>query len=53
MLNITDEEFLAKAVALILPIQKTLNKTISKESFIKIFKYTGDYAKLKSRDMKQ
>jgi hypothetical protein len=25
---------------------------LSKESFIKIFKYTGDYAKLKSRDIK-
>jgi hypothetical protein len=43
---------LNKAVEKIGQIQKTKNKTLSKESFIKIFKYTGDYAKLKSRDIK-
>jgi hypothetical protein len=43
---------LNKAVEKILPIQKTAHKTLSKESFIKIFKYTGDFAKLKSRDVK-
>lgn len=50
--NMTDEEFLKIAVEKILPVQKTPNKTLSKESFIKIFKYTGDYAKIKSRDIK-
>ena len=50
--NITEEEFVKQAVEKILPIQKTPNKTLSKETFIKIFKYTGDYAKLKSRDLK-
>jgi len=50
--NITDEEFLKLAVEKILPIQKTPNKTLSKDSFIKIFKYTGDYAKIKARDVK-
>lgn len=50
--NITEEEFVKIAVEKILPIQKTPNKTLSKETFIKIFKYTGDYAKIKSRDLK-
>ena len=50
--NITEEEFLNQAVEKILPIQKTANKTLSKETFIKIFKYTGDFAKIKSREVK-
>jgi hypothetical protein len=50
--GITEEEFLNKAVEKIGTIQKTANKTLAKESFIKIFKYTGDFAKLKSRDAK-
>lgn len=50
--NITDEEFLKIVVEKILPVQKTANKTLTKESFIKIFKYTGDYAKIKSREIK-
>jgi len=50
--NITEEEFLNKAVEKILPIQKTAQKTLTKDSFIKIFKYTGDFAKIKSRDLK-
>lgn len=51
--NITEEEFLHKAVEKIMPIQKTPNKTLAKDTFIKIFKYTGDFAKLKSKDIKQ
>jgi hypothetical protein len=51
--NITEEEFVKLAVEKITPIQKTPNKTLSKESFIKIFKYTGDFAKIKSKEMKQ
>lgn len=31
---------------------KTKNKTLTKDSFIKIFKYTGDFAKLKSKEVK-
>lgn len=50
--NISEEEFLKIAIEKITPIQKTANKTLSKESFIKIFKYTGDFAKIKSRDLK-
>lgn len=50
--NISEEEYLKLAVEKILPIQKTPNKTLSKETFVKIFKYTGDFAKIKSRDIK-
>ena len=35
------------------PLKKTAKKTLEKESFIKVFKYMGDFAKLKNRDMKQ
>ncbi len=50
--GITEEEFLNKAVEKIGTVQKTANKTLAKESFIKIFKYTGDFAKLKSKEAK-
>jgi hypothetical protein len=50
--GITEEEFLNKAVEKIGTIQKTPQKTLTKECFIKIFKYTGDFAKLKSREAK-
>ena len=50
--GITEEEFLTKAVEKIGTIQKTPQKTLTKDCFIKIFKYTGDFAKLKSRDAK-
>lgn len=48
--NVTDEEFVEKAVSLIGEIKKneTNNKILSKDCFIKIFKYTGDFAKLRS-----
>jgi hypothetical protein len=50
--GISEEEFLAKAIEKIGPVQKTPQKTLTKECFIKIFKYTGDFAKIKSKDAK-
>jgi P2-related tail formation protein len=50
--NVTEEEFIEKAVKAIGEIKKNENKTLSKDSFIRIFKYTGDFAKLRSRGMK-
>ena len=50
--NITEEEYMTKALEKIGTITKTKSKTLTKESFIKIFKYTGDFAKLKAKDMK-
>ena len=35
------------------PLKKNENKTLHKDSFVKIFKYTGDFAKLKSKGLKQ
>jgi hypothetical protein len=49
---ISEEDFLNKAVENIGTIQKTPQKTLTKDCFIKIFKYTGDFAKLKSREAK-
>jgi hypothetical protein len=51
--GITEEEFLAKAVIKIGPILKNKNKTFTKETFIRVFKYTGDYAKLKAKELKK
>jgi len=50
--NITEEEFVERACANIGDIKKTQNKTLEKDSFIKIFKYTGDFAKLRSQSIK-
>lgn len=50
--TITQEEFLEKAVTFIGEVKKNDDKTLSKDSFIKIFKYTGDYAKLRSKGIK-
>ena len=50
--GITEEEFLARAVEKIGPVTKTANKTLTKDCFIKIFKYTGDFAKMKSKETK-
>lgn len=49
---VTEEEFIAKAVELIGEIKKTESKTLQKDSFIKIFKYTGDFAKIRSKGIK-
>ena len=51
--GLSDEEFLNKAVELIGTIEKNENKTFKKDSFIKIFKYSGDYAKGKQVDLKR
>lgn len=51
--NISEEDFLEKALAAIGPLKKTARKTLEKESFIKVFKYTGDFAKMKNRALKQ
>lgn len=51
--NTSEEEFVEKAIAAIGEIKKNDNKTLAKDSFIKIFKYTGDFAKLRSKEIKQ
>jgi hypothetical protein len=51
--GISEEEFLEKAVEAIGQVKKTDKKTLNKESFIKVFKYTGDFAKLKNKELKR
>ena len=51
--GLTEEQFLEKASEKILPVNKTANKTLAKDSFIKIFKYCGDLAKMKSKEVKK
>jgi len=51
--DMTEDAFVIKAVELIGDIKKNDNKTLTKDTFIKIFKYTGDFAKLRSKDLKQ
>ena len=53
MENITEDELMSKAVERIGVIKKTKNKTLSKDSFIKIFRFTGEFAKLRSKDVKK
>ena len=50
--DISEEDFITKAVELIGSIKKNENKTLQKDSFIKIFKYAGDFAKLRSKGIK-
>lgn len=48
--DLSEPEFLEACIAAIGPLKKTSRKTLEKESFIKVFKYMGDFAKLKNRD---
>lgn len=50
--NVTEDEFIEKVIKAMGEIQKNDNKTLTKDSFIKIFKYTGDFAKLRSKGQK-
>lgn len=50
--NMTEEEFLEAAITNIGEVKKNENKTLQKDTFIKIFKYTGDFAKLRSKGIK-
>jgi len=52
-MTLPEEEFLDKVVEAIGPLEKTDRKTLKKDSFIKVFKYMGDYNKLKTRDLKK
>jgi hypothetical protein len=48
----TEEEYLELALQYIGDVKKTDRNTLSKDSFIKVFKYTGDFAKLKNKTLK-
>lgn len=50
--DISEEAFVEKALEKIGEVKKNDNKTLQKDTFIKIFKYTGDFAKLRSKGIK-
>lgn len=50
--GITEEEYLEKAAEAIGEIKKTPKKTLDKDTFLKVFKYTGDFAKMKNKQLK-
>ena len=52
-MSLPEEEFLDKVVEAIGPLQKTEKKTLQKDSFIKVFKYMGDFNKIKTRELKK
>ena len=47
--TLTEEQFVDKACELIGEVKKNDNKTLHKDTFIRIFKYTGDFAKMRSQ----
>jgi len=50
--DLSEDEYLVKACEAIGEVKKTQRKTLEKDTFIKVFKYTGDFAKLKNKDLK-
>lgn len=51
--GISEEEYLEKAIEAIGEVKKTPRHTLDKDTFIKVFKYTGDFAKMKNKAMKE
>ena len=51
--GITEEEYLEKAIELIGELKKTPKKLIEKDCFIKIFKYTGEFGRMRSKGIKK
>jgi hypothetical protein len=52
-MSLSEEQFVEAAVEKIGELKKNENKTLSKDTFIRIFKYAGDFAKLRSKEIKQ
>lgn len=50
--GITEEEYLEKAIELIGKLNKTPRKTLDKDTFIKVFKYTGEFGRMRSKGIK-
>jgi len=51
--GLDEEGFLKAAVEAIGDVKKTSQNTLEKDTFIKVFKYTGDFAKFKNSAMKK
>lgn len=50
--GLDEEAFLKAAVEAIGEVKKTPQNTLDQKSFIRVFKYTGDFAKFKNQNMK-
>jgi hypothetical protein len=46
--NVSEEEYLNKVVAAIGEVKENENGRLSKDMFIRIFKYTGDFGKMRA-----
>ena len=51
--DLDEEGFLKAAVEAIGTVTKTTQKTLDKDTFIRVFKYTGDFAKFKNAALKK
>ena len=51
--KLSEEEFLNVAIERIGEVEKTKNKTIARDSFVKIFRFTGEFAKFKCKELKK
>lgn len=51
--TMSEDQFVVKAIDVIGDLKKTPKNTLTKESFIKVFRYTGDFAKMKGRELKK
>lgn len=51
--DIDEEGFLKAAIDAIGSVTKAADKTLDKDTFIKVFKYTGDFAKFKNTELKK
>ena len=51
--DLDDEGFLKATIDAIGTVTKTPKKTLDKDTFIKVFKYTGEFAKFKNAEMKR
>jgi len=49
----SDSDYLQKSAQIIGPVKKIQHNLLAKDTFIRVFKYTGDFAKLKSADLKR
>ena len=53
LVEMSDSDYLNKSAQIIGPVKKIQHNLLAKDTFIRVFKYTGDFAKLKSADLKR
>jgi hypothetical protein len=50
--DLKEDEFLEETIKAIGEIKKTPKKLLEKETFVRVFKYVGDFAKYRSKSQK-